>query len=287
MTNTMTENRKKTMFWKKQSTIISTILLCLCTVIFIFPFVWAVAISLLDEARFVYTPEKFFKPPFNWGNWAVLFKEANLLLYTKNTLIITGFCILGTIFSNSFVAFGFARYKPRGMELLFTYLLATMFVPGVVMSIPSYIIWSRVGALDTYIPLILPSFFSSAMNVFLLRQTFRGIPNELAEAAYMDGMGDFGIWWKIYFPLSKPMIAFMTVQCIRAHWNNFMGPLIYINDTQKHTLMLGVRFLSEKYAEQQNIVMAASIAIIIPVLILYVFAQKQFVAGLASGAVKG
>ncbi|MBQ8588338.1 MAG: carbohydrate ABC transporter permease, partial [Clostridia bacterium] len=132
----------------------------------------------------------------------------------------------------------------------------------------------------------LPHLFSTTMYIFILRQIYLGIPSSLAEAAYIDGMNDFGIWFKIYVPLSKPTLAFIMVQVFMGTWNEFMGPLIYISTPSKYTLMLGLRLLSEKYRTEQNIVMAASICAIIPVFIVYIFAQKQFVSGLASGAVK-
>lgn len=274
------------MYWKTRSKIISVIFLLIFAFVFIFPFIWAIGISLLGEARYVYTPETYFKPPFNWKSYQVVFSEGGMLGYVKNTLVITIPCIVFTLISCSFIAYGFARFKPKGMEVLFVYMLSTMFLPAVVMTIPIYILWNTIGAIDTYLPFILPTLFGGAMNIFLIRQNYMGIPSALAEAAYIDGMNDFKIWFTIYVPLTKPILAFIAVQQFMSRWNDFMGPLIFITSPHKYTLMQGLRFLTEKYAIEQNVVMAATIISIIPVLIVYAVAQKQFVSGLASGAVK-
>lgn len=276
----------KKIFWKKRNKIISVFFLIVVAIIFVFPFFWAIGISLLKEPRDVYSMKKLFKPPFEWRNWLVIFKEGDFLNYIKNTLIISVSSIIFAFISNSFVAYGFARFRTKGIETVFFLLLTTMFMPAVVMSIPQYILWTKVGATDTYIPFIFPQLFSTPIYVFILRQVYMGIPSSLAEAAYIDGMSDFGVWFKIYVPLAKPTLAFIMVQVFMATWNDFMGPLIYISTPSKYTLMQGLRFLSEKYRVEQNISMAASICSIIPVFIVYIFAQKHFVAGLAAGAVK-
>ncbi len=253
----------------------------------IFPFLWAFGISLVRDSLYAYDIESFFKPPFAFENYAIVFKEAGLHKYFLNTAYVIVMNGIGQVLSNSFVGFGFTRYEFKGHNVLFMCALATMFLPAQVMTIPSYIIWNKLGFVDTYVPLILPAFLGNAMNIFLMRQTFKGMPGELYEAAWLDGANPIRIFFTIYFPLAKPMIATIVLRVFMGCWNDLYGPLIYLTKPEKYTVSIGLSHVSDMYEHKANIKMAAALISIVPVLIVYSFCQKQFVAGLSAGAVKG
>ncbi len=279
--------KKKSAKYVSRLKTIQFVFLTLFGVILMFPFLWAVGISLVKNSLYAYDIEYFLKPPYAFGNYLTVFKEAELHKYFLNTAYIIVMNSIGQVLANSFVGFGFTRYNFKGSNLLFMCALATMFLPGQVMTIPQYIIWNEIGFVDTYIPLILPAFFGNAMNIFLMRQTFKGMPGELYEAAWLDGANPIRIFFTIYFPLAKPMIATIVLRVFMGCWNDIYGPLIYITKPEKYTVSLGLRRVSEIYKYQGNIAMAAALVSIVPVLIVYAFCQKQFVAGLSAGAVKG
>jgi len=281
------EVKRSKKVWKKRRNPLGIVALIAVAIIFIFPFIWALGISLLKESRFVYDYTKFLRPPFAWENYVIVFKEANFIRYTWNTLLIVGLGLIGNLASNSFIAFGFSRYQTKGLGALFMVGLCTMFLPGTVMAIPMYVIWNELGFIDTYVPLILPAYFGGIMNIFFIRQAFMSLPSALYEAALIDGAHPFRIYATIYIPLAKPILATLALRGFMGGWSDLFGPLIYINSPEKNTISLGLRYVSQKYADKGNIVMAAAIIAIVPVLVLYAFVQKTFVEGMASAAIKG
>lgn len=284
MSNTKSKKKNKN---RIKSSIPIIIVLTFVSVLFIFPFIWAAAISLLENGRDVYTISKYFKPPYAWNNFAIVMEEANFFRYTLNTLTIVVSVITGTLISNSFIAFGFAKYEFKGANTLFMAALCTMFLPGAVMMIPMYIIWNSLGFVNTYVPLILPSFFGAIMNIFFIRQAFKSLPSGLYEAAMIDGAHPIRIFISIYLPLAKPILATIALRTFMGSWSDLMGPLIYINSPEKNTVTLGLRYVSQKYMSYENIVMAAAVIAIIPTIIIYSFTQKTFIEGMASAAIKG
>ncbi len=172
---------------------------------------------------------------------------------------------------------------------MFFIVLCTMFLPGTVMQVPLFAMFSAVGAVDTFIPLTIGSFFGGAGTVFLMRQCFKGIPGALYEAAMIDGAHPFYIWWRIYMPLARPMILTMAMNTFRSCWNDLFGPLIYITSDEKRTISLALANFSTKYEASGDIplLMAAAVIGILPSIIIFMFVQKQFIAGMASAAIKG
>lgn len=209
--------------------------------------------------------------------------------YLVNTLIIVVLTIAGTTLSAALCAYGFARIRFRGREPLFILLLATMMIPGQVTMIPVYILFKELGWINTYLPLIVPAFFGGgAFSIFLLRQFFRGIPYEMEEAARIDGCGPLATWWRIVLPLSFPALATVAIFSFMGAWNDYMGPLIYINDTDKFTLALGLSLFKGQYGvDTPHLMMAATLVVLIPVLLLFFFAQKHFIQGIVISGVKG
>ncbi len=206
-----------------------------------------------------------------------------------NTLIIVFFSVLGGTLSAALCGYGFARVRFRGREPLFIILLATMMIPGQVTMIPVYILFKELRWIDTFLPLIVPAWFGGgAFSIFLLRQFFRQIPYEMEEAAKIDGCSPLATWWRIVLPLSFPALATVSIFSFMGAWNDYMGPLIYINDTSKYTLALGLSLFKGQYGvDTPHLMMAATLVVLLPVLILFFFAQKHFIQGIVVSGVKG
>ena len=204
-----------------------------------------------------------------------------------NTIFVTLLSIIGTLFSSSLVAYSFARLKWPGRDILFVVLLATMMIPGAVTMLPVFLIFRWLGWVDTLRPLWIGSFFSSAFNVFLLRQFFMTIPNDLEDAAKIDGCSLFGIYWRIMLPLIKPALAAVTIMTFMASWNNFMGPLIYISSPEKMTLAYALQLFQGAHGGERAMMMAASTLVMLPVLLVFFFTQRYFIQGVTLTGIKG
>jgi multiple sugar transport system permease protein len=198
--------------------------------------------------------------------------------------------MIATFFSCSLVAYGFARLQFRGRDFLFALCIATMMLPGQVTMIPLYMLYARIGWIDTYLPLIVPSLFGSPFYIFLLRQFFLGIPRELDEAATLDGAVRLRIYWSIILPLARPALATVMVLTFVGTWNDFFGPLIYINSPQNATLTLGLHLMKSQILGsgtiEWNTLMAASLLVMLPNVLLFFFAQKHFIKGITLGGQK-
>lgn len=202
------------------------------------------------------------------------------LLYLWNTVYVTLMSILGTLLSSSLVAYSFARLRWPGRDALFGLLLATMMLPAAVTMIPVFLIFRTLGWYDTLKPLWIGSFFAGAFSVFLLRQFFMTIPTELEDAAKIDGCSYFGIYWRIMLPLIKPALAALTIMTFMGTWNNFMGPLIYLNSPEKMTLAYGLQLFQSSHGAEYGLLMAASTLVMLPVLIIFFFTQRYFIQGI-------
>ncbi|WP_019635437.1 carbohydrate ABC transporter permease [Paenibacillus fonticola] len=241
------------------------------------PFLYMISIALASDATTVQSAFTFLPGEWVWENFIKVFTNNNLGLYLKNSLIITSWTIVGSVFSASFVAYGFARLKAPGSGVLFLVLLSTMMIPGEITMIPQFILFRKLGWVNTFYPLIVPSFFAGAFNVFLIRQFVMAIPRSLDEAAKIDGMGHLGIYSKIILPMTYPILAAIAIFSFSWNWGNFMGPLIYINDSAKMPLALGVQLISTVSGGQMppwNIVMVASLFLTIPMILIYLIGQR-------------
>ncbi|MCL6520707.1 MAG: carbohydrate ABC transporter permease [Armatimonadetes bacterium] len=209
------------------------------------------------------------------------------LLYLWNTVYVTILSILGTLLSSSLVAFSFARLRWPGRDVLFVVLLATMMLPGAVTMVPVFLVFRALNWVDTLKPLWTPAFFGSAFSVFLLRQFFMTIPMDLEDAAKIDGCGYFGIYRQIMLPLIKPALAALTIMTFMSSWNNFMGPLIYINSPEKMTLSYGLQLFQGAHGAEYALLMAASTLVMLPVLFVFFFTQRYFIQGITLTGLKG
>jgi multiple sugar transport system permease protein len=203
--------------------------------------------------------------------------------FLNNTLIVCVLGVIGTVFSNAVVAYGFARLRWKGRDTFFALTLATMMVPFPVLMVPLYGVFRSLGLIGSLVPLWLPAFFGSAFNIFLMRQFFRSIPEELSEAARIDGCSEWRIFWRIILPLSKPVLITAGVFHFLYAWNDFLGPLLYLTRTEDYTLAIALQsFQSQAGGVQWHYLMAASAVIVLPVIVLFFFAQKTFVQGIAT-----
>lgn len=250
------------------------------------PFLWTVS-TALKPAEQVYLG-KWLPHPAEWSNLTSAWKGLPFLTFLRNTVFITAMCLIGQLFSASLVAYGFARFKFTGRTALFYMLLGTMMLPSQVTMIPTFLIWRNFRLVDTFWPLILPAYFGGgAFTIFLLRQFFMTIPRDLDEAAMIDGCSFFGIWWRIILPLSKPALTTVVIFSFIGHWDDFMGPLIYLHSMDKYTVSIGLRMFQDMYGGQLQLLMAASLIHITPCIILFFAAQRYFIRGIVMSGIKG
>jgi len=255
---------------------------------FIIPWVWMISTSLKSAQELSAWPIVWIPEPPRFDNYLAAFGEAMFGTFVINTLVVALASVAGAVISNSLIAYGFSRIRWPGRDLVFGIVLATMILPGFVTFIPLYIVFRRLEWLNTYRPLIIPVWLGSPFFIFLLRQFFLTISPELSDAARIDGCGYFGIFARIFLPLSKPAVATMAIFTFMWNWNSFMGPLIYLSSSDKWTLTLGLhRFRGMYGMTAWNLLMAASLVTVLPCITLFFFAQRYFIQGIVITGVKG
>jgi len=263
------------------------LLLLIGSFVVMIPFYWMISTALKDPANIFLDPPQWIPRPARPGNFVLAFRAMPFGLYLLNTCRITFTCLILQVLSASIVAFGFARMRFPWRNALFIVLLSTMMLPAQVTMIPVFKIWSSLGFYDTFVPLTLPAAFGSAFFIFLLRQYFMTIPIEMDEAARIDGAGTFQVWWRVLLPQAKPALATVAIFSFMSHWNDFLGPLIYLSDPDKRTLALALWSFQGYHATDWHLLMAASAVIMLPLLILFFCAQKYFIQGVVVSGVKG
>ncbi len=263
------------------------IVLLASSVICMFPFYWMLRSSFMTNREILTMPIKWLPSHYNLDNFVKAFTLAPFPRYFLNSIIVVGLNVIGSVFSASFIAFGFARINFPGRKFWFSLLLSTMMIPYSVLMIPQFVGWQKVGAYNTYWPLILPAFFGSAFNVFLVRQFYVNIPKEYDEAAKVDGASYLQIYKNVVLPCSKPVLMTVGVFTFMNTWNDFMGPLLYLDDDNMKTVSLGLQYFLGQHNSQWNLLMAASTCITIPMIIVYFFAQRYFVEGITFSGLKG
>lgn len=272
---------------KKISGIVTFIILSLGAVIILFPIAWMLSTALKTAPEIAQYPPKLLPQKLLFENFAIAWQKAPFTKYTINTLIIVVFTIVGNVLSNSLVAYAFAKIEFKGRKPLFKLVLATMMIPGFVTLVPSYVIFSKLHWVNTYLPLIVPAFCGNAFHIFMMRQFYRTIPNELMEAARVDGAGHFYIWGKLMLPLIKPVLATIALISFKGAWSDFQGPLLYLSDRAKYTLQLGLQVFKGSGYTEWNYLMAVSFLSMLPILILFFCFQNYFIEGMnVGGAVK-
>ncbi len=256
-------------------------------VLYMAPFAWMLSTSVKPGFEVFVIPPQWIPSKFEWDNYWQPWSALPFATFYWNTIKMTVFDILATLASCSAVAFGFARMRFRGRDFLFLVVLATMMLPGQVTLIPVYVLWSRLGLVNTLWPLMIPYLFASPFNVFLLRQYMMTIPIEYDDAARIDGASWFQIYSRVILPMSAPVLGVIAIFSFTFHWNDFLGPLIYLNEEQNFVISLGLQLLNSRYSIAIQQTMAQTIIAIIPVLVVFFVAQKYYIQGIVITGVKG
>ena len=264
------------------------LLLLVVAVIMILPFLWMISSSLKLEQRVFQYPPQWIPDPIQWINYFEALTVRPFHIYFRNTMIIAVFNQIAILLTASFCAYGFARLEFPSRDFWFGIVLATMMLPYFVVMVPHFIIFSRLGWIDTFLPLTVPFFFGGgAFNIFLFRQFFRTLPKELSDAARIDGCSEFGIYWRIVLPLSAPVFITVAIFTFLYTWNDFIGPLLYLSSPDNLTVALGLSGFRGAMRNQWHLLMAASTAMTLPVVILFFILQRYFIRGVVMSGLKG
>jgi len=255
--------------------------------LFLLPLVWMISSSLKPNYQVLEFPPRLLPDPVRWANYPEALTYVPFGRYTLNTLVIASLTIVGHVLSCTVVAYGFARLRAPGKNILFVVLLATMMLPYPVTMIPIYVGFRAVGWVNSILPLVVPAFFGSAFYIFLLRQFFLTIPPDLEEAARIDGANTVQIIWHVLLPAMRPAIATVAVFSFQAAWTDFLPPLIYLHDQSKYTVSLGLEFFRSSYDVRWSHLMAASLVTMLPVVVMFFLAQRSFIEGITLTGIKG
>jgi len=277
---------------KRLGTLVLYLAAILTALMFSLPFFWTVGSSLKPITEIYVFPPTLWPKEIRWVNYSDVFRLAPFALFIWNTVVITALAMIGQILSAAAVAYGFSRFRFPGRDWLFFLVLSTMMLPWQVTIVPTFLLFRYLGWINTFMPLIVPSYFGGgAFYIFLLRQFFMTIPRDLDEAAKIDGASSVRIFWNILLPLAKPAIATVAIFSFIQHWNEFIAPLIFLNSTEKFTVSIGLRyFVSNPFESdepREAILMAASLIVATPPLILFFAAQQYFVRGIVTTGLKG
>ena len=269
------------------TTLLQHVVLLALGLMFVAPLLWMISSSLKGNAELFKSDPSWIPHPIRWQNYPDALTYIPFATYLRNTLTICFFGVLGCLVSCSLVAYGFSRIEWPGRDALFFLLLATMMLPAQVTMIPSFLLFRWLGWYGSFKPLIIPSFLGGAFYVFLLRQFFLTIPKELSEAARIDGADEFTTFSRVILPLAKPALATVALFTFLHHWNDFLGPLIYLKDQSSYTLALGLQQFLNAYRSEWGLLMATSTVVTAPIVVLFFFTQRTFIRGIAMTGSKG
>jgi ABC-type glycerol-3-phosphate transport system permease component len=259
-----------------------------CSILIALPFLWMISTSLKRPGTEFLYPVQWIPSPPRWGNYPAAWTVMPFNTWAINTIMITGLATIGHVASCALIAFGFARINFPGRNALFILVLATMMVPYPAVIVPLFILYKNLGWIDTFLPLIIPAYFGvNAFFIFLLRQFFKTVPMDLDDAARIDGCSTFGVFWHIALPLIRPALGVVLVFSFMHHWNDFLAPLIYLSSTEKFTLAMGLRFFQGQDRVEWTLLMAASLIVVAPCIVLFFIAQKYYIQGIVISGVKG
>lgn len=278
---------------KKIRFVINILICSILGIIFILPFFWMLTTSLMSTEQIVKYPPEFIPSPFTFRSFEYIIETGNFLVYFRNSVIITLLNVLGTLISTTLVAYGFAKYDAPLKKIWFALLMSTMMIPYFVTIIPLYNIYVNFKLINTFVPLVLPNLLAgSAFSIFLLHQFFKTFPDEIENAARIDGCGEFNILFKIVVPNSRSVLFVVAIFMFVWTWSDYFGPVIFLNDQSKYTLAVGLVFLTSsisgyKDAIDQGPIMAMSLLTVLPIIVVYSFFQKYFIAGITNSGLKG
>jgi multiple sugar transport system permease protein len=263
------------------------IVLITFSIVFLIPAIWLILTSLKQESQMFAWPPQWIPNPFWPRNYVQMFELVPMTRYLLNTLKILAFGVTGVVITSSLVGYGFARLRAPGLNILFGICLATLMLPSQVTMIPLFVMFSKIGWIDTHYPLWVPAWFGGgAWNIFLFRQFFASIPRELEEAAMIDGASRFRTFWRIIVPNSKAVFALVTVFTIQGFWTDIFNPVIYLNSQEKWTIALGVTSLIGAQVTRFGPLMAASVLMTVPMIVLYFLVQRYIQEGVVTTGIK-
>ncbi|RST89072.1 sugar ABC transporter ATP-binding protein [Vagococcus humatus] len=266
--------------------IVIYIALIVLSIFVLVPFIWMLSASVKSSNQVFTVPIQWIPKEFHFENFINIWKKVPLTMFFKNTIFLSVVITLIQLLTSSFAAYGFSKAQFKGRDVLFLAYIGTIAVPWQVYMIPQFIMMKGLGLTDNLWALILMQAFN-CFGVFLMRQYYMSIPDELCESARIDGLSEWGIYWKIILPLTKPAIASLTIITFVNTWNDYMGPFIYLNSTENKTIQLGLRMFVSQFDAEYSLIMAASVVSIIPVAVVFLSMQKYFVEGIATSGMKG
>lgn len=266
--------------------ILMYVLLTVLTLLTLMPLLWMLSASVKTDSEVFSLTFRWLPEVPQWQNYSKIWTRIPLAAFTLNSVKLTVIITAVQVLTSSFAAYGFSKCKFRGRDVLFLLYVATIAIPWQVYMLPQYSMMNKLHLVDSHIGYVLMQSFT-AFGVFLMRQFFMSLPNELLEAGRIDGLSEYGNYFRIALPLSKPSVATLTIFSFVTIWNDYMGPMIYFNTTEKKTIQLGIKMFIAQYSAEYGLVMAASVLSLIPVLAIFLAGQKFFVQGIASSGIKG
>ncbi len=267
---------------------VAFVVLVFGAIVSLIPVLWMLSTSLKASGDVLLLPPRWIPDPILWSNYANALKAQPFALYYRNSAFYTGLSMIGDVLSSAMVAYALARLRGPGHRIFFTIILSTMMLPWQVTLIPQFLLFRQLEWINTLKPLIVPTFFGSAFFIFLLNQFYLTIPDEMDAAARIDGASDYQIFWWIIIPMSGPALATVAIMSFMYHWNNFLGPLIYLSSKDKLLVTIALqRFTASYGATRWDLLMAASLVALLPCVLLFFFAQRYFVQGIVVSGLKG
>ena len=260
------------------------IIMSLC---FIVPFFWLISSSFKEPSELFQVPVRWFPKAIQFANYEKMFNTIPFWLYLRNTVNIVIWNIIGSLISCSLVAYGFSRLRWPGRDKVFILVLVTMILPFQVTMIPQFLMFQKLGWVGTPLPLTVTAFFGNPFYIFLLKQFFSVLPDELTQAARIDGAGEFRIFWQICIPLARPAMATVAIFSFMRCWNDYIGPLLYLSDNRQYTLSIGVQLIRSTLDPKWEVLMAAGVVMVMPVLVIFFLTQKYFIQGISMSGIKG
>lgn len=271
---------------KPAKRVILYVLLAALTLLIFVPFFWMVSSSLKQNNQVFSIPIQWIPTEFVWSNYVDIWTRIPLLTYLKNSLFLSVTITFLQVLTGSFAAYGFSKMRFKGRDVLFVIYIATIAVPWQAYMIPQYIMMQNAGLVNTHLSIILLQAFG-AFGVFLMRQYYMTIPDELSEAARIDGLNEYRIWWRIILPLTKPALASLALLTFVGTWNDYMGPFIYFTSNDLWTVQLGLRSFVGQFDAEYAMIMTGSVISVIPIVIVFLFGQRFFIQGIATSGMKG
>lgn len=257
-------------------------LLALFSFLFFVPFYWMVTTAIKDPNKIFASTPQWIPNPAHWENFSEIFRRMPLFTYIKNTLVVAILPVIGQMLAAPMIAYSLTKIPWKGSKYIFPLILATMMVPWQVTQVPLYSTWSKLGLINTFVPLCLPAFFGAPYYIYLMRQFVKGLPDSVIEAARIDGAGEFRILYTLVYPMCKPVITTIMVLVFISGWNDLNGPLLYLQDSAKYTLSIGLQMFLTSARQEWDLLMTASTMFTIPLVVIFFLAQKQFIGGIST-----